>query len=72
MLEPFVLVSLSGRVDDMCSSRLPSALIEHSRDDNFVENVACVKKCLGCGFGEFSEAESSLLGGDEGAGSVDV
>ena len=56
----------------MCSSRLPSALIEHPRDDNFVENIACVKECLRCGFGEFSEAESSLLGGDEGARSVDV
>jgi len=59
-------------VNDMCSSRLPSALIEHPRDDNFVENIACVKECLRCGFGEFSEAESSLLGGDEGARSVDV
>jgi hypothetical protein len=55
----------------MSSARLSDALLQESRKNGDVEDVAGVDESTRSGFWELSEAGDGLLCGDEGAVDVD-
>ena len=72
ILEPAIAVRSSGRLDDMRRGRFADAQVEKRGHNGRVENIARVDESLGRRVRELGEAGGGQLGGDEGAGRVDV